>query len=238
MFNSRYYFILDGKHSHEDYNIIVSSGPPYVISKERVTHKTVGGKNGSLTIKEGIYDDIVLPFKIRILSKNSYELYEKIDEIITWLTEAKTLIYDRHDVYYNVKEVDISDGFLNELIMGAESSINIVCEPFKYTCNEDVITINKPTNLLYTGTHRGECNIKIYATGNIQLTINSETIEIKNVENFVELDSKLELCLNSDKTSKSRDFSGNWLTLVKGNNNISWVGNVQKIDILPRTAFK
>ena len=98
--------------------------------------------------------------------------------------------------------------------------------------------LNNNSKIYYTGTVPGECNIKIYGNGNIQLTINSDTVQINNVNEYVELDSKFLLCLNKDKTSKSRDMIGHFPLLIRGFNTVSWEGNVSKVEILPRTAYR
>ena len=37
---------------------------------------------------------------------------------------------------------------------------------------------------------------------------------------------------------KTKDMIGNFPILIKGKNEISWTGNVSKVEILPRTAYK
>ena len=63
-------------------------------------------------------------------------------------------------------------------------------------------------------------------------------MQINNVNEYVELDSKLLSCRNKDKTSKSRDMIGHFPLLSLGKNNISWIGDVSKVEMLPRTAYK
>lgn len=235
----RHYFIFNDMNSLLDFKVLVTEGPPYVINNEEYEEIKVEGRNGSLLIKNRAYPDIKLQFKVRILSEDSLELYSLVDIISNWLTNITNnkLIYDREDVCYLVKKVEFGE-IINEVQMGGEFELNFICEPFKYLLNETYLQINNNTNLYYSGTYYGEPNIKIYGTGNIQLTINSETVQINNVNEYVELDSKLLLCLNKDKTSKSRDMIGNFPLLTKGLNNISWTGNISKVEILPRTAYK
>ena len=233
-------FILNDYHSLMDYKVLVQKGPPYIINNEHCELINIDGRNGSVTIKDGTYPDIKLPFEVRILSKNSTELHSLIDEIIDWLTISSNndkLIYDREDVYYIVKRVNFGD-IANEIRAGGTFELDFICEPFKYVLGEHYITLENNTTIYYSGTVPGECNVKIYGNGNIQLTINDETVQINNVNEYVELDSKLLLCLNKDKTSKSIDMIGHFPLLTRGSNCISWTGSVSKVEILLRTAYR
>lgn len=201
-----------------------------------IANETVEYENG-YTIRTGEYDTIELPIVFR--SRKAKSIIEKQFDIIDWLTNIKdnklTFSFMR-DKYYIVKNVITEDLTRNFNRYNTIEAI-FTLEPFKYNY-ESVTTIPEPTNIYYKGTVPGECNIKIYGSGNIQLTINNETIQINNVNEYVELDSKLLLCLNKDKTSKSRDMIGHFPLLSKGVNNISWTGNVSKVEILPRTAYR
>lgn len=236
----RHYFLFNKCHSLNDYDVVVVRGPSYKISNEDYEEIEVEGRNGTLTINKGTYPDIVLDFEVKILSKYTENLFDKVENIEEWLTNItdNKLIFDREDRCYLVKKVIFKDISSASRVGGANFNLSFICEPFKYEIDEYLITLTNTSNIHYKGTVPGECNIKIYGTGNIQLTINNETVQINNADGYVELDSKLLLCLNLDKTSKSRDMIGNFLLLIKGINQISWTGNVSKVEILPRTAFR
>lgn len=80
--------------------------------------------------------------------------------------------------------------------------------------------------------------IKIYGTGNIQLTINNETMQINNVSDYVEIDSNLLQVRNKDGTSKDNDTLGDFVLLEKGENIISYIGEVTKIVVEYTTKYK
>lgn len=201
-----------------------------------VANEVVEYENG-YTIRTGQYENIELPITFRSIKAKS--IIEKQFDVIDWLTNIKDnkLTFSfMNDKYYVVKNIKIENITRNFNRYNTVETIFIL-EPFKYE-HEWVINILESTNLFYKGTVQGECNIKIYGSGNIQLTINDETVQINNVEDYVELDSKLLLCLNLDKTSKTRDMIGHFPLLTRGENHISWTGNVSKVEILPRTAFR
>lgn len=236
------YIIYNGIHSFEEMNVLVDALSIPSIN-EVIENIDVEGRNGSLTIRHGNYLDRVIPFKItlvRHLNEPIEAFIDRADTVLNWLEleDSNELItYLRPSKKYIVKAINKSDIEIeNSRIINIEGEF--ICDPFMYDINERTVILTKASNLYYQGTIPGECNIKIYGSGNIQLTINDDTVQINNISQYVELDSKFLLCLNSDKTSKTKDMIGNFPILIKGKNEISWTGNVSKVEILPRTAYR
>ena len=221
-----------------DKSIAIIKGPNISINNESYEKIEVEGRSGSLIIKKGTYPDKLLHFDLAILSNCKEDLFNKIDGLIDWKTDIKDnkLFYERHNRYYLIKNIKVND-IQNRLYLLGEFSIDFTCEPFMYAI-ENYIKLKNRDYFYYKGTVPGECKIKIYGNGNIQLTINNDTVQINNVNEYVELDSKLLSCRNKDKTSKSRDMIGHFPLLSFGKNNISWIGDVSKVEMLPRTAYK
>ena len=234
------YIIINEMNSYEDLEMLLKS-MTIPSSNEEYEEVGVEGRSGTLTIKKGTYKDKNLSFSFD-LNRNKNESYidfqSRIDNIEDILEKKSDtlIVFNRPDKKFIIKRI------LKEITLESDINVdiqlNIICEPFMYLIDERYMTLVNNSTIYYQGTVPGECNIKIYGSGNIQLTINDETIQINNVNEYVELDSKLLLCLNSDRTSKSRDMIGHFPLLTRGSNNISWTGNVFKVEILPRTAFK
>ena len=234
------YIIINGINSYEDLDLLLKS-MTIPSSNEQIEEVEVEGRNGSLTIKNGTYENKKLNFSFDLKRKrneNYIDFQNRIDYIEDSLhiKKGELIIFNRPDKVFNIKHLTKDISMESDII--ANVDVNVICESFMYEINEQYMDVKNNSNIFYKGTVEGEPNIKIYGSGNIQLTINSETIQINNVNEYVELDSKLLLCLNSDKTSKSRDMIGHFPLLTKGINNISWTGNVSKVEILPRTAYR
>lgn len=222
---------FNNKNSLYDFGLGIVDMPNLPIANEKVEYE-----NG-FTIRTDEFEDIELP--IKFTKRDIDSIIDYIDDIVDWLTNIKNekLVFSfMPDKYYIVKNVNIENITRNYYKYNT-IEIVFILEPFKYL-HENVIEQTSSFDINYNGTYKGKPNIKIYGTGNIQLTINNEIIQINNINNYVELDSKLYLCLNSDRTSKTRDMIGHFPILTKGINNIKWTGNISKIQILPRTAFR
>lgn len=208
---------------------------------EDIEHTPVEGRSGTLTERKGTYPDRKLRFGFDLKRRSNESLesfYSRIFDVEEWIDNSigKELIcFTNCNFKYLIKSVSKKT---DPTMHMCSIEIEFICDPFRYLANEIPIVLNSGTNIFYLGTIPGECNIKIYGQGNVQLTINSNTIIINNINDYVELDSKLLECTDKDRLSKTRDMIGHFFVLTRGDNKISWVGNVSKIEILPRTAFK
>lgn len=201
-----------------------------------VANETIEMVNGYI-IRTGEYLPIELPITFR--SKNLKNIIDHQEEILDWLynvKDNKLILSFMPNRYYIVKNV-VVDNISRDFEKYNTISVTFTLEPFKYDIYDKMMIITKSEKIYYMGNAKGKPKLKVYGSGNIELTINSETIQIKNIDEYVELDSKFLLCLNKNQQSKSRDMSGGFPILTKGINNISWTGNVTKIELLKRTAY-
>ena len=236
------FIFYNNKHSYNDYGLLLES-ISLPSCNEVVENIDVEGRNGSLTVKQGYYQDRILDLNF-MLKRNHNEsiedFYLKIDAIQEWfLSGAEDLIiYLKPNKVLKVKNIMLSDMTPSNVFF-LEFTATVTCDPFFYISNEKVITINKNNSSInYRGTAPGELKLKIYGTGDIQLTINNTTLQINNIVDNITLDSKFLLCLDNENYNKSIDMIGNFPLLEKGNNVISWIGNLTKLEVLQRTAYK
>lgn len=218
-------------------NLFLENYPSISITNEEYEEIKVEGRSGSLIINKGTYPDKKIPFTFTILSPQLEIDFERVYE---WLTEIEDnrLIFGRNDRCYKVKKVVFGD-IQKEFRTIGQFDITFLCEPFTQDLERTVLELTSSGfKINYTGNAPGDTLIKVYGTGNIQLTINGETIQINNVNNYVEIDSDLLQVRNQDKTSKDNDTSGDFILLEKGINTISYTGNVTKIVIEYTTKYK
>lgn len=218
-------------------NLYLESYPSIPISNEEYEEVPVESRSGNLIVNKGTYPDKKIPFTFTILSPKIEIDFEKIYE---WLTEINDnrLIFGRFDRCYRVKKV-IFGNIQKEFRTIGEFDVTFLCEPFTEELDK---TINEITysgfKINYNGNAPGDTLIKVYGTGNIQLTINVETMQIDNVNNYVEIDSDLLQVRNQDGTSKDNDTLGDFILLEKGENTISYTGIVTKIILEYTTKYK
>ena len=218
-------------------NLFLENYPSIPIANEEYEEVQVEGRSGNLIINKGTYPDKKIPFTFTILSPRIEINFEKVYE---WLTEIEDnrLIFGRSDRCYKVKKV-IFGNIQKEFRSIGEFDIIFLCEPFTQDLTKTVHEITKSGfKINYNGNAPGDTLIKVYGSGNIQLTINGETMQINNVNNYIEIDSDLLQVRNQDGTSKDDDTLGDFILLEKGENVISYTGTVTKIVVEYTTKYK
>lgn len=211
-------------------NLYLENYPSIPITNEDYEEIPVEGRNGNLIVNKGTYPDKNIPFTFTILSPQIDIDFEKIYD---WFTEIEDnrLIFGRYDRCYRVKKV-IFGNIQKEFRTIGEFDVTFLCESFTQDLDSEIheITTNG-FKFYYAGNAPGDNLIKVYGNGNIQLTINGETMRINNVSDYVEIDSNLLQVRNQDGTSKDDDSLGDFILFTKGENIISYTGTVTKIVI-------
>ena len=224
----------------EELGIIVVEGPPEVLAQEEYEEIIIEGRNGTLIENKGTFPNVEKSFILTTIDLDQ-DIDLMIEKIKIWLFNIKDnkLLYAIPNRYNIVKKVIIEEDIKTTFEEYGDFKIKFLCEPFYYDLLEKNITITeKGTKFYNKGDFNSNPKIVIYGTGDLQLTINDTTVQINNVDERVLLDSKLFLCLDKDNNNKSIDMIGNFPTLDIGENTITWVGNITKLDISPRIIYR
>ena len=224
----------------EELGIIVVEGPPEVLAQEEYEEIIIEGRNGTLIENKGTFPNVEKSFILTTIDLDQ-DIDLIIEKIKIWLFNIKDnkLLYAIPKRYNIVKKVVIEEDIKTTFEEYGDFKIKFLCEPFYYNLLEKDITITeKGTKFYNKGDFNSNPKIVIYGTGDLQLTINDTTVQINNVDERVLLDSKLFLCLDKDNNNKSIDMIGNFPTLDIGENTITWVGNITKLDISPRIIYR
>ena len=224
----------------EELGIIVVEGPPEVLAQEEYEEISIEGRNGTLIENKGTFPNVEKSFILTTIDLDQ-DIDLMIEKIKMWLFNIKDnkLLYAIPNRYNIVKKVVIEEDIKTTFEEYGDFKIKFLCEPFYYDLLEKNITITeKGTKFYNKGDFNSNPKIVIYGTGDLQLTINDTTVQINNVDERVLLDSKLFLCLDKDNNNKSIDMIGNFPTLDIGENTITWVGNITKLDISPRIIYR
>ncbi len=217
------YFIFKNKNSR-DYNIHINLMPPIQTVDEEISYIEVPGRNGFLSISTNRKPTLEKEFVITIYP-DTYMI-----DIKRWLKgSGKLIISNDPDIFYkatiqtirNLWGVNREDGV----------SLNFICQPEAYlhtgenlmTITEKDTKINNPEDVSYP-------LIKIYGSGPVDLLLNDK-IHKFNIDEYVTVDSQL---MESYKDNSLVVFTGDFPTLIPGENNISWDGTVTKIEVIPR----
>ena len=221
---------IDNKTSGE-YDLSIAETPSIPVPDRDIEMKQIRGRNGSLTKKYG-YKDIEFSIALNIIDTNGIK--EKIRYIKAWILNAKKLQLSDDSAYYKIKHSFIPD-IDNELNLYGYFKASFVAHPFQ-RIDKPIVTMLMPGQLMNNGTVESEPYIKIYGTGDGSLTINDSVIYLKNISQFIEIDSEDQEAFK-DSSSKNGDMEGTYPTFNPGINDIGWSGGITKIEIDVREDY-
>ena len=221
--------------SNLDMNLYITDYPTIELNNEVYDTQDIEGRNGSVYIDLDYYKDRTLEFSFDLRGTN---ITEKLYEVKEWLLNVNDnrLVFN-NDKCYMVKKV-LLNSFKQVNIHLAELEVSFIVEPFLYSLEETSYTFTTKNFSIYNnGTQEADTIIKIYGTGNIQISNNGETMQIDDVSDYVLLDSKCKECVSSTGKSKDWDTIGNYIKLDPGDNTFELTGSITKIEITYRNTY-
>lgn len=225
------YFIFRGKNSL-DMGVIVTSMPDVYKPKRRVNTQEIPGRDGVLHVDEGTYENYNKVVECAVVERAN------LDGICAWLDGSGEAIFSTEpDKVYRVRvDNQISIGKMLQYFQKFQVTFDTY--PFKYSVNaaDDFVVLTKPSLLRNRGTVAAEPKIKIYGTGSVVLTINGKEYRLNGLQESMVLESEMMEVLDGAGGTYAPPDLGDHLfpRLEVGNNAISWMGDVEKVEIEPR----
>ena len=137
--------------------------------------------------------------------------------------------------YFKVKE--INQFLITEDVEGVfKIDLNFVCEPYRYLEKEIIEVTANNTNINIAGNSEADHVTTFFSSGDISMLINDEQINFKGIEEYITIDTSRMICYK-DNISTNNKMVGEFVKLKPGINNISWIGNVNKVEINYRGRF-
>lgn len=212
-----------------DFNLLVSDLGRRQRAEEQIEEYEVPYRNENLIIHTNRYKPYLR--EMTVVAKD----IRQIDRINAWLRgrgKMRTSI-DEGGFFY----ASIFSGLDYEEIARdtQDFRISFKVDPFFYLdSGQEIITITEPIKLINPGTYYAEPIITIFGTGDITLNINGDFHELRNVENEITIDSNLQVVYRDTLNQSHKFYGDNFPVFNIGDININCMGNVSKIEIIPR----
>ena len=214
-----------------EYGIHVLEQPLLTLPNERATFVDVPGRSGSLTVLEGdaVYDDLVLTAQCIVENPTRYA------DIAAYLKGGgKVTFANRPEGYYEARIINQIP--FEKILRGNPHlafAVNFRCKPFWYPKEVAPVTLTQSGSFISNpGSVFAEPVITVYGNGNITLMVGMTITELEDIAGNITLNTPL-MEAYSGTASMNGAVSGEFPTLLPGQNAISWMGSVSSVVIEP-----
>lgn len=137
------------------------------------------------------------------------------------------------EIYLSPYEVKAAEENTHQKLEGIEE----LADSFLHVGQEQptvLATLTKAATIYNTEGFTATPYIKITGSGGITLYINNRAHTFKDVNEYIEIDGEIMNAYKGDLLQNSKMVTELFPKLTAGANNISWAGNVTKVEIIPR----
>lgn len=222
------YIVFNNKDSRDINGLLISELPPITKPKMRVKETVIDGVDGSI-IEELGYEsyDKTIAIGMRIGAD--------VDKITDFFTGSGEIVFSNEpDKYYIARVIEKID--YERLLRYKVAKVTFRVQPFKYSRVEvpRKATSGRTSMIVENiGNHTSKPLITINGSGTVELTINGShmlSYTFASGENSVLLDCEKQDAL-WDNVLKNRNMIGEFPIFKKGNNEISWYGTVESLEV-------
>jgi predicted phage tail component-like protein len=230
-------FDFAGKNSYTDFGIQIAKRPVIPSPTRKIEYVNVPGRDSNLRFDEGTFEDLTIAVECAFLKNTN--LASAIDEVKEWLLLAgeNDLIFSFQATRkYKAQVVNRID-FSQTLKYISKFVIVFNCRPFKYTVlNPGIIITANPGTIINPSAVPCRPVMKIFGSGDVNLEINAVRIYLYNINEYLTIDSVL-MDAYKDTALANNNMLGEFPLFKTGENNISWIGEVSKIEIIMNARY-
>lgn len=200
--------------------------PERISPKRRDESIVISGRHGTLTATDGTFETYILQaeFVLKDISK--------IDKICSHFKGEGDLIFS-NDLDRKFKAKVNNQIEFSRIIRDLKRFVvEFEVQPFMYEASPAILTLTEPTSILNVGTFESEPIITVYGQGDITLIINNLNIILNAVEEKITINSEA-LNAYNETLSLNNKMSGDFPIFNTGENTISWMGSVTRLEITP-----
>ena len=219
-----------------DYDVWISGGGTYGAAARRHKDIVVPGRNGTLTIDNGSFEDVTVKYPAFIAATLGSNIEDFRNAIMAKQGYQRLTDTYHTGEFYRAKYMRGLEPNVAPAARGAEFEIIFKRDPRRFLTTGETVTTITASSASITNPTLYPAKPLIVVTGYGQLTINSDVITVANTFPYVTIDCELMDCYhgtdnaNSHVTFQSNDFP----VLGPGANGIAKANTITKIEITPR----
>ncbi|EPB8168485.1 distal tail protein Dit [Clostridium perfringens] len=215
----------------QDIGVSIVRRSPAILANKNINVINRVGADGDLYEDLGGRKDIIIPVECNFISDNPKEVFRRVKHWLNNIEDNKLIFTDDPGWFYKVVNVEIGQMEVKFKRKG-EFTINFTCRGWQYSLDGDEFLEIENNTMLYNEYDLAKPLIYVEGNGEITITINNNKFKVM-VKDYLYIDSELEIAYR-EKTDCLNIDEGDYPLLEYGENNISFTGNVSKIEMKPR----
>ena len=218
-------FTLDGV-SSDTLGLFVDYLPPVSLAEQKYTDFNVG-EDEQKTTPDDVFNNITYQIHFYTFLSENYN-----DQAIKAFCFGKSILTLSRFPNYYFKVRKISLQAADNLGYGKriDYTLTLILAPFKYLVSNEWVTASSGDDIYNDYTRYSKPLFEITGTGNITLTVNSDTFTVNGLSSSqtIYIDSERHITY-SGSTLLTGKTDGKYPLLNVGRNSISWTGTVSSI---------
>lgn len=229
------YFVFNG-HSSADFDLYINGGETYNFPERDVELLEIPGRSGALTVDNGRYKNVTLPYKVGLFGHTTFD---RIDAIREWLLTA--IGYMRLEDSYHLNEYRMArysgkaEWDVDMFSKYGEATLEFDCWPQRFLkIGEEEIAV---TNGMYLH-NLTNCPalplVRLNLTGSAKLEIAGVQMSISGYTGPIFIDCNLQDAYYNNTNLNKYLTAPEFPALSSGKSQISWTGDITSCHITPR----
>ncbi|MDC4242630.1 phage tail family protein [Clostridium tertium] len=215
----------------QDIGVSIVRRSPAILANKNINVINRVGADGDLYEDLGGRKDIIIPVECNFVADNPKTIFRRVKHWLNNIEDNKLIFTDDPGWFYKVVNVEIGQMEVKFKRKG-EFTINFTCRGWQYSLDGDEFLEIENNTMLYNEYDLAKPLIYVEGNGEITITINNNKFKVM-VKDYLYIDSELEIAYR-EKTDCLNIDEGDYPVLTYGENNISFTGNVSKIEMKPR----
>ncbi|WP_283714703.1 distal tail protein Dit [Clostridium perfringens] len=215
----------------QDIGVSIVRRSPAILANKNINVINRVGADGDLYEDLGGRKDIIIPVECNFVADNPKTIFRRVKHWLNNIEDNKLIFTDDPGWFYKVVNVEIGQMEVKFKRKG-EFTINFTCRGWQYSLDGDEFLEIENNTMLYNEYDLAKPLLYVEGNGEITITINNNKFKVM-VKDYLYIDSELEIAYR-EKTDCLNIDDGDYPVLTYGENNISFTGNVNKVEIKPR----
>lgn len=235
-------FCFNGKLS-TDLSVILTQSPIETVPERDVEVVDIPGRNGDLIFDRGRYRNTLRTYECAFLSETP-DTYDLRLRAVCAMLRPTAGYFRLEDTYNrNVFRMARSVGSLSVTSLARQAgtfTVEFDCKPQVFLKDGEIPVVFRTPEMIYNDTaHNALPLIRVFGSAAGEITLGGVTVAVHRLEDTLVLDCETCNAYSVDTggnliSQNSEIYAPKFPALLPGENEVSWTGGIEHLEIIPR----